>query len=86
MPGEVLKQLHTSESERPPRLAVARERPLDCSRAGPGRQIPHVFESFATSARLTLHVDCLRGFNDHHRAESSFKVDPLVDTTIYIYV
>jgi len=35
--------------------------------------IPHVFESFATSARLTLHVDCIRGFNDHHRSESAFK-------------
>ena len=20
-----------------------------------------------------MHVDCLRGFNDHHRAESAFK-------------
>jgi|EP00624_Nannochloropsis_granulata_P003961 imidazoleglycerol-phosphate dehydratase len=35
--------------------------------------IPHVFESFATAARLTLHVDVLRGFNDHHKAESAFK-------------
>eukprot|EP01065_Artemidia_motanka_P029596 TRINITY_DN35688_c0_g1_i1.p1 TRINITY_DN35688_c0_g1~~TRINITY_DN35688_c0_g1_i1.p1 ORF type:complete len:199 (+),score=52.20 TRINITY_DN35688_c0_g1_i1:63-659(+) len=35
--------------------------------------IPHVLESFATEARLTLHVDVLRGFNDHHRAESAFK-------------
>ena len=29
--------------------------------------VPHVFESFATSAGLTLHVDVLKGFNDHHR-------------------
>ncbi|KAI5959002.1 HIS3 [Candida pseudojiufengensis] len=35
--------------------------------------IPHVLESFATSAGITMHVDCLRGFNDHHRAESAFK-------------
>ncbi|KAI9208336.1 Imidazoleglycerol-phosphate dehydratase-domain-containing protein [Polychytrium aggregatum] len=35
--------------------------------------IPHVLESFATSAGLTLHVDTLKGFNDHHRAESAFK-------------
>lgn len=35
--------------------------------------IPHVLESFATSARITMHVDCLRGFNDHHRSESAFK-------------
>ncbi|TPX67515.1 imidazoleglycerol-phosphate dehydratase [Spizellomyces sp. 'palustris'] len=35
--------------------------------------IPHVIESFATSAGLTVHVDVIRGFNDHHRAESAFK-------------
>jgi len=35
--------------------------------------IPHVIASFCTSARLTVHVDCLRGENDHHRAESAFK-------------
>ncbi|KAJ3274190.1 imidazoleglycerol-phosphate dehydratase [Blyttiomyces sp. JEL0837] len=35
--------------------------------------IPHVFESFATNAGITLHVDVLKGFNDHHRAESAFK-------------
>lgn len=35
--------------------------------------IPHFIESFAEASRLTIHVDCLRGFNDHHRAESAFK-------------
>lgn len=35
--------------------------------------IPHVLESFAQAAGITMHVDCLRGFNDHHRAESAFK-------------
>lgn len=35
--------------------------------------IPHVIESFAQAAGITVHVDCLRGFNDHHRAESAFK-------------
>ncbi|KAK9894847.1 IGPD-domain-containing protein [Cystobasidium minutum MCA 4210] len=35
--------------------------------------IPHVFHSFAQEAGITLHVDCLRGENDHHRAESAFK-------------
>jgi imidazoleglycerol-phosphate dehydratase len=29
--------------------------------------IPHVFESFASTAGVTLHVDVLKGFNDHHR-------------------
>lgn len=35
--------------------------------------IPHVMESFAQNAHITLHVDTLKGFNDHHRAESAFK-------------
>ncbi|EGP85083.1 unnamed protein product [Zymoseptoria tritici ST99CH_1A5] len=35
--------------------------------------IPHCMESFALHAGITMHVDCLRGFNDHHRAESAFK-------------
>jgi imidazoleglycerol-phosphate dehydratase len=35
--------------------------------------IPHVLGSFAQAAGITMHVDCLRGFNDHHRAESAFK-------------
>lgn len=35
--------------------------------------VPHFFESFATNARITLHVHVLHGFNDHHKAESAFK-------------
>jgi imidazoleglycerol-phosphate dehydratase len=35
--------------------------------------VSHVLRSFATAARLTLHVDVLKGDNDHHRAESAFK-------------
>ena len=35
--------------------------------------IPHVMHSFAMAAGMTLHVECLRGENDHHRAESAFK-------------
>jgi len=35
--------------------------------------IRHVFMSLATAARITLHVDVLRGANDHHKAEASFK-------------
>jgi imidazoleglycerol-phosphate dehydratase len=29
--------------------------------------IPHVFESFAMTSQMTLHVDVLKGQNDHHR-------------------
>jgi len=35
--------------------------------------IPHVFYSFAMGAQLTLHVDVLKGENDHHKSEASFK-------------
>lgn len=35
--------------------------------------IPHVFHSIAVQARLTLHLDVLRGNNDHHKAEAAFK-------------
>ncbi|RDA92352.1 hypothetical protein CP533_4391 [Ophiocordyceps camponoti-saundersi (nom. inval.)] len=35
--------------------------------------VPHCLQSFAQAARVTMHVDCLRGENDHHRAESAFK-------------
>lgn len=33
----------------------------------------HWFASFATAARCALHVDVLRGENDHHKAEAAFK-------------
>ncbi len=35
--------------------------------------VPHVFASLATAARAAVHVDVLRGDNDHHRAEAAFK-------------
>ncbi len=35
--------------------------------------VPHFFQSFATAGRVTLHVDVLRGANDHHRIEAAFK-------------
>ncbi|MGP1310621.1 MAG: imidazoleglycerol-phosphate dehydratase HisB [Phycisphaerales bacterium] len=35
--------------------------------------LSHFFVSFASAARLTLHVDVLRGENDHHKAEAAFK-------------
>ena len=35
--------------------------------------VAHVLASLAVAARLTLHVDVLRGDNDHHRAEAAFK-------------
>ncbi len=35
--------------------------------------IPHVLVSMATQARITLHVDMIKGTNDHHKAEAAFK-------------
>jgi imidazoleglycerol-phosphate dehydratase len=35
--------------------------------------IVHFLNSFAVEARMALHVDLIRGENDHHKAESAFK-------------
>lgn len=35
--------------------------------------LPHCLQSFAQGAGVTMHVHCLHGDNDHHRAESAFK-------------
>ncbi|KAJ9143801.1 Imidazoleglycerol-phosphate dehydratase [Pleurostoma richardsiae] len=50
-------------------LGLRREKVGDLS----CEMIPHCLQSFAQGGRVTLHVDCLRGENDHHRAESAFK-------------
>jgi len=33
----------------------------------------HFLQSFATTAKMALHVDLVRGDNDHHKAEAAFK-------------
>ena len=50
-------------------LGLTRERlgALSCE------NVPHVLSSLATAAGITLHVDVIRGDNDHHRAEAAFK-------------
>ncbi len=50
-------------------LGLKRERvgELACENIG------HVFISLAMASRTTLHVDVIRGENDHHRAEAAFK-------------
>lgn len=50
-------------------LGLRRERIGDIAT----ENIAHVFVSLATTARMTLHVDVLKGENDHHRAEAAFK-------------
>src|SRR5438477_12592 len=39
--------------------------------------IPHILRSLAAAGRFTLHVDVLKGENDHHRAEAAFKATAL---------
>lgn len=50
---------------------------LDLSRESIGslstENIPHFLGSLARTAAITLHVDMLKGENDHHRAEAAFK-------------
>lgn len=50
-------------------LGLTREKlgELACENVG------HVLASLAMAARCSLHVDVLRGVNDHHRAEAAFK-------------
>jgi len=50
-------------------LGLKREKIGDLST----EMIPHIFYSFAVASGVTLHVDVLRGENDHHRSESAFK-------------
>ncbi len=54
-------------------LSLKRERvgALSCE------MVPHFFHSFAQGAGLTLHVDVIRGANDHHRIEAAFKAAAL---------
>jgi imidazoleglycerol-phosphate dehydratase len=37
------------------------------------QMIHHGLQSWSQNAGVTLHVDVLRGDNDHHRAEAAFK-------------
>ena len=39
--------------------------------------VAHVFTSLAMASRTSLHVDVIRGENDHHRAEAAFKAAAL---------
>ena len=52
-----------------PGAGFARERVGDLST----EMVPHVWQSVASAARLTLHLGLLAGANDHHRAEALFK-------------
>lgn len=49
-------------------LGIKREKIGDLST----EMFPHIFYSFAMASGCTLHVDVLRGQNDHHRYADSF--------------
>lgn len=50
-------------------LGLKREKIGDLST----EMLPHGLDSFAQAAGITLHVGCVYGANDHHRAESAVK-------------
>ena len=50
-------------------IAFAREKVGDVAT----ENLIHFLRSFALESRMALHVDLLRGDNDHHKAESAFK-------------
>jgi imidazoleglycerol phosphate dehydratase HisB len=50
-------------------LGFAREKVGDVA----CENLDHFFRSLAMAGRMALHVDLLRGANDHHRAEAAFK-------------
>lgn len=54
-------------------LGLKRDRigALACENVG------HLLQSFAMGANMTLHVDVLKGLNEHHRAEAAFKATAL---------
>jgi|SRR5882757_2821159 len=49
-------------------LGLKREKIGDLST----EMLPHIFYSFAMSSGATLHIDVLRGENDHHRCVGFF--------------
>lgn len=50
-------------------LGLVREKIGDAA----SENLRHFLETFASNARITLHVDVLKGSNDHHKAEAAFK-------------
>ena len=50
-------------------LALVREKIGDVAT----ENLTHGLETLITNARMTAHVDVLRGRNDHHKAEAAFK-------------
>lgn len=54
-------------------VGLTRERIGDVS----AENVVHFFRSLAIEGRMALHVDLIRGDNDHHKAEAAFKATAL---------
>ncbi|MEZ6095190.1 MAG: imidazoleglycerol-phosphate dehydratase HisB [Pirellulaceae bacterium] len=54
-------------------LGLCREKIGDVA----SENLTHFFQTFAFNANCSLHVDVLKGANDHHRAEAAFKATAL---------
>ena len=55
------------------RLSLERDKIGDIA----AENLTHFFRSLALEGRMALHVDVLRGDNDHHKAEAAFKATAL---------
>lgn len=54
-----------------PEIHLALSRPMIGDVAS--ENVVHFLRSFAIEARMAMHVDLLRGDNDHHKSEAAFK-------------
>jgi imidazoleglycerol-phosphate dehydratase len=73
---EALARVVVDLSGRPsPHVALGLSRPKIGDVAA--ENLGHFFQSFAIAGRMALHVDVLKGQNDHHRAEAAFKAAAL---------
>lgn len=73
---EALVRAVVDLSGRPaPHISLGLQRPTLGTMAC--ENIEHVLASLAVAARAALHVDALKGSNDHHRAEAAFKATAL---------
>jgi imidazoleglycerol-phosphate dehydratase len=73
---EALARVVVDLSGRPsPHVALGLSRPKIGDVAA--ENLGHFFQSFAVAGRMALHVDVLKGENDHHRAEAAFKAAAL---------
>ena len=69
---EALARAVVDLSGRPwPEIDLGLTRPMIGALAA--ENVTHLLTSVAMAARMALHVDVVRGANDHHRAEAAFK-------------